>query len=213
MTGIGAFNGKMPARWDLILVLAIGALGLCCCGPSAPPRTTYVLGTAAPPVERTEPVSGRPVVEVKRVAMPDYLDGSDILLREAGNVLRPSPTGRWGERLSVGTTRALAENLRERLPDFVITTSAPAVLSSCQLLIDFDSFEQYVDQPVLLIAEWRVLGPTSRQALAGKRTSITESARGSGDPAVVAAMSRALEHLASLIAAELKPLGHTCGGK
>ena len=196
-----------------ILILALGALGLCSCGPAAPPQTTYVLGTPAPPVERTEPVSGRPTIEVRKVLMPDYLDGSDILVRGAGNVLRPSPTGRWGERLSVGTTRALADGLRKRLPDFVVTTSAPAAPVSCELLIDVDSFEQYVDQPVLLIAEWRVLGPASRKALAAERTSITQAVKGSGDAALVAAMSGALEDLADRIAPELQSLGPACSGR
>lgn len=196
-----------------ILILALGALGLCSCGPAAPPQTTYVLGTPAPPVERTEPVSGRLAIEVRKVLMPDYLDGSDILVRGAGNVLRPSTTGRWGERLSVGTTRALADGLRKRLPDFVVTTSAPAAPVSCELLIDVDSFEQYVDQPVLLIAEWRVLGPASRKALAAERTSITQAVKGSGDAALVAAMSRALEDLADRIAPELQSMGPACSGR
>lgn len=209
----GAACGNTSARLGMILVLALGALGLCGCGPSAPPQTTYVLGTLAPPVERAEPVSGRPAIEVRPILMPDYLDGSDILVRGAGNVLRPSPTGRWGERLSVGTTRALADGLRKRLPDFAVTTSEPAVPQSCELLVDIDSFEQYVDQPVLLIAEWRVLGPASRKALAAERTSITQTVKGSGDAALVAAMSRALEDLADRIAPELQTLGPACSGR
>jgi len=213
VTDRDAIRSSTLARWDLILVLAAGALGLFGCGPSLPPRTIYVLGTPAPPVERIEPISARPVIEVKPVLMPDYLDGTDILVRGAGNVMQPSPSGRWGERLSLGATRALAEDLRERLPGYVVTTSAPTAPSSCQLLIDFDSFEQYVNQPVLLIAEWRVLSPASPETLAGERTSITEAVRGSGDSAVVAAMSQALEDLAGRIAAELQPLGPACNRK
>jgi len=87
------------------------------------------------------------------------------------------------------------------------------VLISCELLIDFDVFEQYVDQPVLLVAEWRALGPKPGVALVGERTSLTEAVNGSGDAAVVAAMSRALENLAARIAATLQPLGRNCGGK
>jgi len=213
VTRTGAACGKAPARWGAILVLAVGPIGLCGCGPAAPPQTTYVLGTPAPPVERTEPASGRPAIEVRPIIMPDYLDGSEILVRGAGNVLRPSPTGRWGERLSVGVTRALADDLRRRLPDFVVTTTEPPVLKSCELLMDVESFEQYIDQPVLLIAEWRVLGPASRKALAAERTSITQVVQGSGDAALVAAMSRALEGLADRVAPELQTLGPACSGQ
>jgi uncharacterized lipoprotein YmbA len=62
------------------------------------------------------------VVEVKPVLVPDYLNVSDILVRRGENALAPSPTGRWGERLSVGATRALAMGLVRRLPGLVVTS-------------------------------------------------------------------------------------------
>ena len=47
-----------------------------------------------------------PVVELKPVSLPDYLNSTDILLRDGQNELTASPTGRWGERLLARRDRA-----------------------------------------------------------------------------------------------------------
>jgi len=192
------------------LVLAVVSLQLVACGPSEPPRITYVLGEPAAGIEESEFLSGRPAIEVKQVLMPDYLDGSDIVIRRPGNVLQPSPTGRWAERLSLGTTRALADGLARRLPEFVVTTSAQDPPQPCQVLVNVDSFERNADQPVVLVAQWRILRGAARQALAGERVSLTESVTGSDDATLVAAMSRAVDDLAGRIAAGIHDLGPAC---
>jgi len=68
--------------------------------------------------------TGLPVVELKRVQLPDYLDTTDILERR-GNQLVPSSTGRWGERLSAGFSRALTGSLAARLPRMIVTATPP----------------------------------------------------------------------------------------
>ena len=113
---------------------ALLCLALAACGMGGPPPVTYVLGTPIVAAERVQPLAGRPVIEVKPVLVPDYLDVSDIMVRQAGNMVTPSPTGRWGERLSVGVTRALADGLAARLPGFVVTTTAPESSMACARL-------------------------------------------------------------------------------
>src|SRR3546814_6599396 len=84
------------------ILFGAAALALAACGTAGPPPVTYVLGESAIAEHGAEPLAGRPVVEVKPVLVPDYLDVSDILIRGAEHVVVPSLTGRWGERLSVG---------------------------------------------------------------------------------------------------------------
>src|SRR3974390_3262476 len=105
---------------SLSVVLVLGS-ALTGCGSAGPPPVIYVLG--APPLAAvsSELLVGRPVVELKHVTVPDYLDVSDIMVRQSANALTSSQTGRWGERLSVGITRALPANLSGRLPGFVVT--------------------------------------------------------------------------------------------
>jgi uncharacterized protein len=191
-----------PRPWRTAIFAV--ALTLAACGMAGPPPVTYVLGIPAASTERVEPLTRRPVVEVKPVLVPDYLDVSDILVRRAENVMAPSPTGRWGERLSVGITRALAAGLVRRLPGFDITTTAPAEQPARQIVADIETFEPRTDGSVVLIARWRLLDGAGRSTLAGERISLVQPVAGSSDAAVVAAMTRAVEDFAERTAAGIR---------
>ena len=105
-------------RFFPVAVLAFFGAAMCAitaCSLSGPPPAEYVLGAMPAATATTLSQTGLPVVEVNRIQLPDYLDTTDILERR-GNQLVPSPTGRWGERLSVGITRALTASLAARLP-------------------------------------------------------------------------------------------------
>ena len=93
-------------------VLTVCPLG---CGLSGPPPAEYIIGTAPTPASVTTPLTGRPIIEVKPVQLADYLDTRDLLVR-SGNQVVASRSGRWGERLSVGMTRALATSLAVNNP-------------------------------------------------------------------------------------------------
>ena len=100
-------------KWLLVAGVTLPLLG---CGGSTPQPKIYVLGRVTDPRPVTTAETGRPVVEMKTVSVPDYLDTLDIQVRDGQNGLKPSLTGRWGERLSVGITRILADGLTRRLP-------------------------------------------------------------------------------------------------
>ena len=136
--------------------------------------------------------------------VPDHLDVSDILVRRAGNVVAPSPAGRWGERLSVGVTRAVAAGLVRHLPGFVVTATAPAERPARQVLAEVEAFEPRADGIVVLVARWRVLDGAGRETLAGERVSSAQPVAGTGDGAVVAAMTRAVEGFAERVAAGVR---------
>ena len=155
----------------------------------------------APP--KTVPQTGLPVVELKRVQLPDYLDTTDILERR-GNQLIPSSTGRWGERLSVGMTRALTASLAARLPGMVVTATPPVERPARQILVDVSAFEPRENHQVVLVARWTILDGVSRQILIAEQASLVEPIAGTDDSGVVAAMSHALEDLAGQIAAGIE---------
>lgn len=183
------------------MALLGAVLALTGCGTAGPPPVTYVLGASAPHATGAESLLGRPVVEVKPVLLPDYLDTADILIRRGQHVVAPSPTGRWGERLSAGMTRALAAALARRLPALVIVASPPVELPARQVQVDVAAFEPRADGAVGLVAQWRVLDGAGRETLTGERVSLDRPVPGLGDAAVVAAMSDAVEALAEHVAA------------
>ena len=188
-------------------VLVATALVLVACAAAGPPPVTYVLGTPAAVGEAVEPLAGRPVIEVRPVLVPDYLDVTDILVRGGENVVAASPTGRWGERLSVGVTRALAAGLARRLPDRIVVMTAPADRPASQVLAEVEAFEARPDGMVVLVARWRVTGDADRDARFGERVSLAVASQGTGDAALVAAMTRAVEELAERVAEGLQRSG------
>jgi uncharacterized lipoprotein YmbA len=177
-------------------------LSLVGCGSAGPPPTTYVLETPASRPNRllVEPLTGKPVLELKPVLVPDYLDGLDILVRDGTNTLVPLATARWAERLSVGVTRALAQALSARLPGFVVTTVDPIEPPSRRLLVEIESFESGPDGSVVLVARWRVLDDRGRRTLAGQQLTVAEPVSRLDAQQIVPAMTRAVEVLAARVA-------------
>jgi uncharacterized lipoprotein YmbA len=151
--------------------------------------------------------TGRPIVELKTVTVPDYLDTLDIQLRDGQNALTISKTGRWGERLSVGVTRALEDDLTKRLPGIVIARSVPSGQPARALLITVDAFDIMPDGRCVLAARWSVLGIDRHGIAASERASIVTmvpiSSGSMKDADVVAAMAAAVDQLADRVALTL----------
>ncbi|WP_424140804.1 PqiC family protein [Roseomonas chloroacetimidivorans] len=204
MSGFPVPTTRRRRTTALGTVLGVCSLALAACGSAGPPPVTYVLGPPEAGTEGSESLTGRPVVEVKPVLLPDYLDVTDILVRRAANMVASSATGRWGERLSVGVTRALALGLTRRLPDIIVTTTEPTERPARQLLAEVETFEPRADGSVVLVARWRVLDGGGRETLAGERVSLKESMAEPGDAAIVAAMTQAVENLADRVAAGVR---------
>jgi uncharacterized lipoprotein YmbA len=186
-------------RFLLTLHIVFAVLSFCPVGCAGPPPSEYVIGTAPAPARVTTPLTGRPIIEVKPVQLPDYLDTRDLLVR-SGNKVVASQSGRWGERLSVGMTRALATSLAARLRGVQVTTAAPVEHPSRQVLVDVTAFEASANQELVLVARWAIIDGSGRSTLLSEQTALTEPVTNMDDSAVVTAMSRAVEDLASAIA-------------
>ncbi len=189
-------------RTELLASFGLAILVLPACR-SGPPPAEYILGAMPEATATSVPATGLPVVQVKRVRLPDYLDRTDILERR-GNELVPSRTSRWGERLSVGMTRALAASLAAGLPGMVVIATPAGGRPAREVLVDVAAFESRADQRVVLVARWSVADGVSRQTLSSEQTSLVEPIGGAGDGAVVTAMSHAVEDLADRVAAGIE---------
>lgn len=201
-----AAQSCLERRISRIAVLACFGSALCgvaACGLSGPPPAKYVLGAVPTATATTLSQTGLPVVEVKRIQLPDYLDTTEILERR-GNQLVPSPTGRWGERLSIGLSHALTAALAARLPGMVVTATQPVGRPVRQILVDVTAFEATAGHQVILVASWTIADGASRQVLIAEQTSLVEAIAGADDGAVVAAMSRAVDALAAKLAAGIE---------
>ena len=137
------------------------------------------------------------------MGVPDYLDTTDLLVRHGGQVV-PSQTGRWGERLSVGVTRAIAAALATWLPRMAVTATPAVERPARQVLVDVEAFEARADGEVVLVARWTITDGGARQTFTSERVSLAEPVVGAGDAGVVTAMTRVMERLAGRVAAGLE---------
>ena len=183
-------------------ILAIWCVALLIgCGSSPAPRI-YVLSTPATPIGDVRLESGRPIVELKPVSLPDFLDTSDILIRNGRNELTVSETARWGERLSIGITHALAAALVSRMPGTTIVTTSLYQRPIRVIRVEIEAFDVLPDGRCILVAHWVVDGPDRRAPAIAERGSVTTQAMGGlGDSAIVTAMSEAIDKLADYVAA------------
>jgi uncharacterized lipoprotein YmbA len=178
------------------------------CAGSPLPRT-YVLAAPAQPDPGVVNESGRRVIELPTVALPDYLDSSDIVVRNGQNELIPSKTGRWGERLSIGITQALEVDLARRVPGILVTHNGIPGQASASLLVNVEAFDVHPDGRCVLTARWMLPGDTGQSATISQQgTFVTQAAASPGgalsDAAIVSAMAMAIDQLADRIAPSLR---------
>jgi uncharacterized lipoprotein YmbA len=196
----------MMRRRSIALALLLCAVTGC---TSSRVQSVYALSEALDAPLDTRTAVGRSELQLHRVLIPDYLDTTSILLRDGTHELHESSSGRWGERLSLGITRAVQADLADQLPFNVITLARPAENSKRQILIDVAAFDVWRDGHCVLVANWKILDVNRTVVLAASRgTFITPPARAANptDTAVVLGMADAVKQLAQSIASAAKTL-------
>jgi uncharacterized lipoprotein YmbA len=181
--------------------LAGAALVLSGCGTFPLPKV-YILGDPAQAIPGVTDEAGLRHLELKTVTVPDYLDTTDIQRRSASNQVISSATGRWGERVSIGITHALAIDLAARLPNVVIE-SRGAYEPARRLLVDVERFEIGEDGRCILTARWRLATADNTVASSSERATFIITAPSATDAAVTLGMTSAIDQLAERIAVTL----------
>jgi uncharacterized lipoprotein YmbA len=150
-----------------------------------------------------------PVVLVERVHLPEYLDTTDLVARKGGELV-VSPKGRWGERLSVGFTRSLVDSLSSRSSQWLVTSSTVSGRPARWVEVEVADFGSTGDGQVILSGRWAVLDGSRGERLVAQQVALFEPIDGSGDRAMVYAMSRAVDELAQQIASAIaaSPASH-----
>jgi uncharacterized lipoprotein YmbA len=187
----------------MIRALMVGSVVLLVGCGLAPPLRTYVLGDRPQGAEAARQPGSLVVIELKTVSLPDYLDSTDILRRIGPNEVVPSPTGRWGERLSLGITGALASALSRRRPDLSIVT-VPPPRPGQRIVVDFQAIDIEAQGQCRMVARWRVTGDDPRGLSKNGNGVVEESAGSLDDAAIAAALTRAIDQLAERIATTLE---------
>jgi len=186
------FTPRRHAAWMGAVLLLWG------CG-SYPLPKVYVLGDRAAAVAEVSSTNGLPVVEMKTVQVPDSLDSTDIDRLTGANQMIASPTGRWGERLSVGITQDLVATLSRQLPQVVIENRG-AYEPTRRLFVAISRFEISQDGRCVVSARWRLTDAAGKVLSDSEEATFIETAGSGSDAAAAAAMTVALDHLGAQIA-------------
>jgi hypothetical protein len=183
--------------------LAVALVAAALSGCAGPAKREYVLGPAQASQNACAVQTALPVVQVERVLLPDYLDSREILIRNDRQVVS-SETGRWAERLSVGTTRMLASSLAAQLRGVAVTSEPPIDPPVLRVVVDVRAFDATAGGPVVLAARWTITDGSGQRSLLAEQATVTEPVSSARDDAVVTAMSLALEKLANRISAGIE---------
>jgi uncharacterized lipoprotein YmbA len=188
------FVFRIPA-----LMLAVVMPALAGCGASEPAPEVYVLGHGGSIGQSDLSQLNRPVVDVMPVRIPDYLDNKDIVARQPNGQIVASRRARWGERLSVGLTRAVTTSLAARSPGLAVVNT-PMEAARWRVAIDIVALEIQSGQCVLA-GRWTVWSGSGERKLRDRKFSMSSRVDDGTDAATVATMTMLVDRLAADVSA------------
>ena len=192
----------MMPRARLIAATAMVAL-LCGCS-STPVTRSYVLSaTVAAPVAAG--TSAAPVtVVIKNLALPQYLDRSQIVIRGGGHRIQIVENELWAGNLRQDMTRVLVENLGRLLASDRVVAAPYSVPLQPDYRVEVEvlRFERGSDARVALVARWWLTRASDGVLLASPSETYLGSPLVADTPfeALVASMSAVYAELAQAIA-------------
>jgi uncharacterized protein len=141
-------------------------------------------------------------IELRRVAMPSYLDRPHVVRRASPERLELAADERWGAPLDALVGATLAEDLGERLPSCVVFSEASSISAPADVRIEVEitRFESAADGVVQLRAGSAVRwGTESDRVRLNRHTiDIRPSTKSTAD--LVSSLSRSLSQLADAVA-------------
>jgi uncharacterized lipoprotein YmbA len=165
---------------------------------ASPPLSLYTL---EPPnaLTHADPLTSKaPVIEIRRVVVPDFLDTQDILLRD-GNTLQRSAHGRWASRLSLGITSYMTNLLAVRRPDALVTDQPQPETPDYRISLVFSRLDVTTAGVATLEADWTVVPRNPARPTRRHRGRFTASGPVASDQDVVALMQVVVAQLADAI--------------
>jgi cholesterol transport system auxiliary component len=190
---------ELASRWMLFAMLAFGTPALSACSREPPPET-YILGRDVPAGRINLSQLNSPIVELRPVRIPDYLDNKDIVVRYVGGQIMVSRDARWGERLSRGVTRAVSASLAARLPRLAVMTTPALEKSRWRVLIDIDAFSVQSTEQCVLAGRWSVWTGGEEKKLRDEKFSMSQPIGKGSDAEIVAVMTNLVDQLAASMA-------------
>ncbi|UZG44730.1 PqiC family protein [Caldimonas thermodepolymerans] len=207
MTHASATPLPAPRRRPLRLAACAALLALlgACAGPR--PAATLLTLPPTPPAAAMPTMAPGPVVVVRRIALPEYLQSRRVRYRSGSSTLEEWPHVAWAERIDVGASRHLVAGLRAALPGWVVCESdCPSGPDERLLKVELASFDY--DRAARTVhgeARISIAAPAAPQRLLRTAVHREALAVGADTPEGQAqAMAQLLQQVARAAAAELE---------
>jgi len=177
------------------LVFACTVLAIAGCA-SAPPT---LVALPSPPAHAAGPArDDAPLLHVRHVHVPDYLDGLPVVTGRDGQALVVADRTEWAERPSQGVTRVLRDGLAQRLGSSHVLLAREGRRADAELTVELVALDPQRDG-LHLDARWSLACRAGGDSTAGRTTTVV--AMPSATPQGVAvATSDALSALADAVA-------------
>ena len=190
-----------------IIVLALALAG--CFGGQSPPTSFYMLSPVNPSQAGTlaATAEGRIHIGLTTVAVPEYLNRSEIVINLDNTVYQLAGFSKWAEPLGDNLTRVLEESLSNLLHDNsidVFLASDSSILPDYRLEVDVLRLDGNLGDQVTLVAQWALLGDAKGDLILMQRLEYQETAVDNTYKELVLAQSRTVDKLSRDIAAAIK---------
>ena len=182
------------------LAATLLALSLAACA-STPPLVVALPDPPQALVARRPGENARPIVLLRPVTIPGYLDSYAIVLGRNADVLVLSEDAEWAERLRDGVTRVLRDALSQRVGASAVLLRGEHRAADAELVVEFLRLDPS-EGALQLDARWSfVCFEQDRQGHAG-RTRLKELLKATTASAVAAATVNALDEFADVLASQ-----------
>jgi len=184
------------------LVIPGIALVLASCASSPPSLVTLPSAPAATMAREQHGADPMTTVRLRRVHVPDYLDGLPVVTGREGQVLVVAGRTEWAERPSQGVARVLRDALAQRLGSSQVLIAGDGRRADADLSVELLALDP--SRGVLMLdARWSFACHGTALSHGG-RTAVPVPMRAATPEAVATATSEALSQLADAVVAELR---------
>jgi uncharacterized lipoprotein YmbA len=177
------------------------------CLGSSPPSRFYLL-SPLPIQEAPSTAAGGVALGVGPVAVPEYLNRTQIVTRQGENQLQLGEFDRWAEPLGKNLSRVLVLNLStllstDRIALHPWNRSTPI---DYQVIVDVARFEAGGEGTASLLVRWSIVDAAERRTLVVRKSTFSDAIGSEGYEATVASMSRLAGALSREIAEAIRDI-------
>jgi|688.fasta_scaffold31358_3 uncharacterized lipoprotein YmbA len=145
-----------------------------------------------------------PVVEVRAVAFPEYLNNPQMVTRSAGGEVRVDEKHRWVEDLGVNFQRVFLQDLAARLGSSGVFVSGGSDLTPRHVVaVEVAQFDVSEGGTATLSARYTVSTASRPEGGASSTVVLRGETTGAGREARVAALSSLVDQLAMRVAGQV----------